>query len=244
LYGVCVQLLEDEDHQRERRFLIREAVAASVAHELRQPLSAILLNAEAARKYLESKNGDMVAETLDDIIASSVRANSILQSTRTLLAGQASKKQPLDMEALVRRTLKIVARNARKHNISVAVVLEGTPKPVSANAVQIQQALLNLFQNGIEALSRVKGRPRQLEVRCISIEGEKYLTIRVEDNGPGIDPDVAKQLFTPFFTTRKQGSGLGLMISSVVLEAHNGQITVEPLTPFGTAFVVRLPYAG
>jgi signal transduction histidine kinase len=243
LYGQSVQLLEDQDHERERRFLIREAIAASLAHELRQPLSAILLNAEAARKYLESNSGDM-AGTLDDIIACSLRASDVMRSTRAMLAGQASEKRPVDLEELLRRTVDMVSAKARARKVSITLVMEGTLGPVCVNSVQIQQALLNLFQNAIDALGRVGGRSRTLKVRCIARQEEKDVTIRVEDNGPGIEPENQKDIFKPFFSTRKHGSGLGLMIASLVLEAHSGKISLEPLSPFGTAFVIRLPYGG
>ena len=182
--------------------------------------------------------------TLDDIINSGHRAIDIIQSTRAVLGGQAREKRPVDLEALVRSTLDIVARKARGRSITVVMVVEGTLKPVTVDAVQIQQALLNLFQNAICALTYVKGRDRILEARCIARPGEEDVTIRVEDNGPGVEPDVLKKLFTPFFTTRKHGTGLGLMIVNLVVEAHGGKINVEPLSPFGTAFVIQLPYGG
>ena len=116
-------------------------------------------------------------------------------------------------------------------------------KPVTGmDAVQIQQALLNLFSecSGC-AGAGARGGPCTLEVRCLAREGEEDVTIRIEDNGPGIEPENRKKIFIPFFTTRKHGSGLGLMIANLVIEAHGGQIRVEPVSPFGTAFVIRLP---
>jgi signal transduction histidine kinase len=148
----------------------------------------------------------------------------------------------VDLEALVRRALDAVSRKARARRIAVTVVVDGVLKPVAVDPVQIQQTLLNLFENAICALTYVNGRARTLEVRCIAGPGEEHVTIRVEDNGPGIAPDDRKKIFTPFFTTRKRGTGLGLMIASLVLEAHGGKIGVEPRSPFGTAFVIQLPY--
>ncbi len=243
LYGQSVQELEDQEQERERRFLIREAIGASIAHEVRQPLAAILLNAQAARKFPENQSGD-TREVLDDIIGSSHRAEEIIQSTRAILGGQAREKLPVDLEALVRSSLNMVARKALTRNIAVAVVVDGTLKPVTVDTVQFQQVLLNLFENAISALTYVNGRERTLEVRCIARPGEEYVTIRVEDNGRGIEPDDREKIFMPFFTTRKHGTGLGLMIASLVVEAHGGKISVEPLSPFGTAFVIRLPYGG
>ena len=120
LYGQSVRELEDQDQERERRYLIREAVAASIAHELRQPLSAILLNAQAARRYPESQGEEMRA-TLDDIISSGHRANDIIQSTRAMLGGKIRDKRPEDLEALVRSTLDIVARKAQARHIAVSI---------------------------------------------------------------------------------------------------------------------------
>jgi signal transduction histidine kinase len=243
LYGQSVQQLEDQDRERERRFLIREAITASIAHELRQPLGAILLNAQSALKYPDGQSVKMMV-ALNDIITSSHRANDIIQSTRAMFGSRTTEKRPVDIEALLRGTLDMIAGEARARGISVSLAVEGTLNPVRVNTIQIQQALLNIFQNAIEALARVKGRPRTLEVRCIAIPGKDDITIRVEDNGPGIEQDHRNKVFTPFFTTRNQGTGLGLMIASLVLEAHGGQITVEPLSPFGTAFVIRLRHDG
>jgi signal transduction histidine kinase len=241
LYGQSVQELEDQDHERERRFLIREAIGASIAHEVRQPLAAILINAQAARMHREVQSADL-RETIDDIIDCCRRANDTIQSTRATLGGKAGEKRPVDLEALVRRALDAVSRKARARRIAVTVVVDGVLKPVAVDPAQIQQTLLNLFENAISALTYVNGRARTLEVRCIARSGEEHVTIRVEDNGPGIAPDDRKKIFTPFFTTRKRGTGLGLMIASLVLEAHGGKIGVEPRSPFGTAFVIQLPY--
>jgi two-component system sensor histidine kinase HydH len=150
----------------------------------------------------------------------------------------------VDIEGLLRGTLDMVAAQAHARAISVNLAVEGTLKPVNLNRVQIQQALLNLFQNAIEALGRVRGRSRTLDVRCLADPGKEDLTIRVEDNGPGMELEHRRKIFTPFFTTRKHGTGLGLMIANLVLESHGGQITVESLSPFGTAFVIRLRYDG
>jgi two-component system sensor kinase FixL len=169
------------------------------------------------------------------------RACDIIQSTRAVLGGRAREKHPVDLNVLVRSTLDMVAGKARARHIAVVVLMEGTLKPVTVDKVQIQQALCD---NAICALSYVKGRDRTLVVRCIAIQGEENVTIRVRDNGTGIDPDKREKVFKPFFTTRKHGTGLGLMIASLVAEAHGGKISIEFLLPFGTAFVIRLPYEG
>jgi signal transduction histidine kinase len=242
LYAHSVQQLFAERQEQEHRFLIRDAIAASIAHELRQPLSVILLDSQVARKNLAGQDGE-TADLLDEIVAASLRANDIIQSTRAMFGREANNIQPVDLEALLRSALAIVEPSARARDISIGLVMEGQLRPVRGNWLQMQQTLLNLFQNAIEALSGVKERRRTLTVRCTPSK-EEGVTIRVEDNGPGIASSDRKKVFTPFFTTRTEGTGLGLAITRLVVEAHGGKIDVEPRSPFGTAFVIRLPYDG
>jgi signal transduction histidine kinase len=242
LYALSVQQLTAERQDRESRLLTRDAVAAFIAHELRQPLSAILLNAQVMQNSPAGR-GEEMAELLADVVACSLRANDMIQSTRAIFRHQPGDKQAVDLGLLLRSTLAMVESSARALDVSVELALERQPKPINANRLQIQQVLLNLFQNAIEALSRVNERRRALTVRCIPSE-EDGVTIRVEDNGPGIAQADRERIFDAFFTTRADGSGLGLAITRMVVEAHGGQISVEPLSPFGTAFVIRLPYDG
>jgi signal transduction histidine kinase len=241
LYGQTVQELLDQDHQREKRFLIRDAIAASIAHELRQPLSVILLDAHVAQKVSAGENGQM-AELLDEIAAAALRANDIIKSTRAMFGREANSKQRVDLEALVRSALAMVQSSARATGVSIDLVVEGQLRPLTGNLLQIQQAMLNLLQNAIEALSRVKGRRRTLTVRCTPNEEEGLTIIRVEDNGPGIAPTDRERIFDPYYTTRTEGTGLGLAITRLVIEAHGGRVGVESLSPYGTAIVIRLPY--
>jgi signal transduction histidine kinase len=241
LYAHSVQQLVTERQEREHRFLMRDAIAASIAHELRQPLSVILMSSQVARKKPAGQDAE-VAHLLDEIAATAIRASDIIQSTHAMFGRDASRKQPVHLEPLLRGALAIVQSGARAQDVSIELVVQGQLKPVTGNWMQIQQALLNLFQNAIDALSRVNGRNRTLTVRCTPSEGEEGLTIRVEDNGPGIASADQEIIFAPYFTTRAEGTGLGLAITRLVIEAHGGQVTVEPLSPCGAAFVIRLPY--
>ncbi len=239
LYGQTVDQLMAERQEGENRLLIRDTVAASIAHELRQPLTAIALDAHTARQRPEGQGSEM-AELLDSIVTCTQRANEVIQSTRAIFGHQIDEKQIVDLGTLLRGTLTLVEDSARALDVSIELALERQPNPVRVNRLQMQQAFLNLFQNAIEAMSGVSGRPRILTVRCLP--SEKGMVIRVEDNGPGIAVANRERIFDTFFTTRREGTGLGLAITRQVVESHGGWIGVEPLSPFGTAFVIRLPY--
>ncbi len=120
-------------------------------------------------------------------------------------------------------------------------MVEEQPGLIAIDLLQFQQALLNLFQNAIEALSHSHEQRRTLQVRC-SCWDDRGVVIRVEDNGPGIDPSDRKKVFDAFFTTRPEGLGLGLVIARSVIRAHGGRLEVEPRSPAGTAFIIHLPY--
>lgn len=236
LYAQTVLQLIAQTQEREHRFLIRDVMSASIAHELRQPLAAIMINAEVARKIASDPQPDEIMSVLDDIIASSLRANEMLESTRAMFGRGDSERDPIDPAAILQDTLAMVESSARAQGVSVKFVMEERPGPVVINRLQFQQALLNLFQNAIEALSYSEGPDRTLLVRCSCWE-DRGVTIRIEDNGPGIAPADRKQIFDAFFTTRPKGLGMGLVIARSVIRAHGGRLEVEPRSPAGTAFV-------
>jgi signal transduction histidine kinase len=242
LYAQSVLQLVAQTQEREHRFLIRDVLSASIAHELRQPLAAILINAQMARNTAfgeQARPAEETKEVLDDIVASCLRANDMLESTRAMFGRGNSERTLVDPAVILRRTLDMVASSARIHGVSADLVVEERPGLISINPLQFQQALLNLFQNAIEALSRSDQRRRMLLVRCWDDQG---IVIRVEDNGPGITPADRKKIFDAFFTTRTEGMGIGLVIARSVIRAHGGRLEVEPRSPSGTAFTIHLPY--
>ncbi len=246
LYAQTVLQLIAQMQEREHRFLIRDVMSASIAHELRQPLAAIMINAEVARKMAADRQEpsappDEVGQVLDDIIASSQRARDMLESTRALFGRGGSERDLVDPEVILRSTLAMVESSARAQGISVKLVIEGRPGAIAINRLQLQQALLNLFQNAIEALTYSKAPKRTMLVYCAS-EEDRGVIMRVEDNGPGIAPPDRKQIFDAFFTTRPEGLGMGLVIARSVIRAHGGRLEVEPCSPTGTAFIIHLPY--
>lgn len=244
LYAQTVLQLIAQTQEREHRFLIRDVMSASIAHELRQPLAAIMINAEMARRIASDQGAppDELVPVLDDIIASSYRANDTLKSTRAMFGRGDSERDAVDPAVILQSTLAMVESSARAQGVSVKFVMEGQPGPVVINRLQLQQALLNLFQNAIEALSHSETPNRTLLVRCACCENNRGVIMRVEDNGPGIAPADRKKIFDAFFTTRPEGLGMGLVIARSVIRAHGGRLEVEPRAPAGTVFTIHLPY--
>ena len=246
LYAQSVLQLIAQEQEREHRFLIRDVMSASIAHELRQPLSAILINAQTARQMASSQSKVLTTpleetiQVLDDIVASSHRANDILQSTRDLFGRGNIERDFVNPVGILQKTLAMIESSARAHNVSVKLVVEEQPGPVAVNRLQFQQALLNLFQNAIEALSQSNQLRRVLVVRCRRWE-DRGVTIRVEDNGPGIAAADRNRIFDAFYTTRPEATGMGLLIARSVIRSHGGKLDVEARSPVGTVFVIHLP---
>jgi len=248
LYAQTVLQLIAQTQEREHRFLIHDVMSASIAHELRQPLGAILINAEVARKFAADEQrelaapSDEVLQVLEDIIASSQRANDILENTRAMFGRGEKERTTIDPAVILRSSLAMIETSARAQGVSVKYVTEGRPALVVINRLQFQQVLLNLFQNALEALSQSAEPRRILLVRC-SCWDDQAVIIRVEDNGPGIAPADRSRIFDAFFTTRPGGLGMGLVIARSVIRAHGGRLDVEPRSPSGAAFIIHLPAA-
>ena len=246
LYARTVMLIAAQRRERDNRLMVGEAVGAFIAHELRQPLAALNLNAYTAQKLgaqsLDAAAGTELSGVLDDLMQDSRRANDIIESTRALVRDVAGQKRPTDINQLVRDTLLMTSHELRNHNVKVEVQLDEHLPPVAVNRMQMQQVFMNLFINAAEAMSGVNDRSRQLTIRSSS--GEVGLIIRVEDTGPSIEESDRERIFEPFFTTKSQGTGMGLSICRSVMLAHGGSIRVAPRTPFGASFEILLPDAG
>lgn len=217
-------------------------VAASVAHELNQPLTAVLSNAQAARRLLtgNSVGAAELREILDDIIEQDKRAGDVIQGMRRIMKKDQFEWVALDMRALVTDVVHLLAHQAAWHGVLLLTEFgSGQPK-VRGDRVQLQQVILNLVLNGIEA-SRVEGGARR---RCVSIvtrlEG-KSLRLSVRDSGNGIPADADERLFEPFFTTKRNGLGMGLSISRSIVELHRGEIRARNVPGGGAEFSVVLP---
>ena len=241
LYARTVMLIAVQKRQRESRLMVGEAVGAFIAHELRQPLAALSLNAYTAQQLgagmLRADN--QLSEVLDDLMQDTRRASDIIENTRALSADMAGQKRPTDINQLVRDTLLMTSHELRNHHVQVALELDETLPPVEVNRMQMQQVFMNLFINAAEAMSAVTEDARRLTIR--SARGEAGLFIQVADTGPSIGPADRDRIFEPFFTTKRHGAGMGLSICRSVVLAHGGAIRVAAGPPLGASFEIRLP---
>lgn len=216
-------------------------ITASIAHEIKQPLSAILAHADTAELLLDA-DAPPVAE-LQRIVArirsDDLRASDVITRLRDLLGKHAMERKDVDVNGAIADTLRIVEAEARRRDVSIAMELELDLPPVPGDRAQLQQVVLNLLLNAMDAVAPLTAGARRIVVRTATRAGG--VEIEVSDNGPGIDPHVASRLFTSFVTTKAHGLGLGLSIARTIVEAHGGRISVDSPPGAGATFRVALP---
>ena len=217
-------------------------LAASIAHEVNQPLAAIVADANACLNWLAGTNPrlDMVHEALAAIVRDGHRAADVIQRIRQLAVKTVSPKAAVDLNDVVREVFPLVRAALLRHEVSLAVELASELPRVLGDRVQLQQLILNLVMNGTEAMAGVEDRPRELTIRSQPHDGE-HVTLAVHDTGVGIDPNHLDRLFDAFFTTKADGMGMGLSISRSIVEAHGGRLWVTPNEPHGAIFHFSLP---
>jgi PAS domain S-box-containing protein len=217
-------------------------LSSSLAHELGQPLTGILSNAQAARRFLEWEVPDIeeVKTALDDIVEDSLRAGGVIKKLRSMLKKKDFEKSSIDINALVQETLKLVASDALKKRITVVADLTPDLPNFMGDWIQLQQVLINLILNGFDAMTKVEGGARHMTVRT-SLDDVNTLTVAVIDTGPGVDWEHMGRIFDPFFTTKIEGIGMGLPISRFILETHKGSLWAERNPECGMTFTFSLP---
>jgi C4-dicarboxylate-specific signal transduction histidine kinase len=217
-------------------------LSASITHEINQPLAAIATSANAGLRWLSNKtpNVEEAAAAFKRIASDAHRAGQVTETIRTMFKKDIRDRVRVDINELIREVLALLSTEVKRHNISVNSVLAERLPQVLVDRVQLQQVVLNLVMNAIEAMSTVAGRPRVLQLRS-DANDLKEAVITIEDSGPGIDPKTLNQIFEPFFTTKKTGMGMGLSICRSIIEAHDGRLTVAPAHPHGSIFQVILP---
>jgi PAS domain S-box-containing protein len=221
-----------------RRAILGE-LTGSLAHELNQPLGAILNNAQAARTLLGRPAGDLeeIREILDDIIKDDVRAGDVIRKIRGLAKKKDMNVEPLDLGPLIQDVLDIMRSNLTISNVSASLVLGPALPPVLGDRVHLQQVLLNLLTNAVEAMQGVA--ERKLLLRAVET-GPGILTVSVVDSGTGLDEQEIDQLFRPFYTTKPDGLGMGLSICRSLIEAQGGEIRAENNPSGGATFSFTL----
>jgi signal transduction histidine kinase len=220
-----------------------DQLTGSIAHQLFQPLGAILHNAEAGRKLVARGTGTPadLADIFDDITKDEKRAADIIQRTRMLLQKRELAVQPTDLNELAEETIELLAPDAKSRGVQVESRLAHGACVVMGDRIHLQQVLLNFMLNGFDAVARMPAERRRLVVRTHAVDGHAGMS--VEDMGPGIAAETLPRLFDPLFTTKANGTGIGLSIARTIVAAHGGDIDVENNPMFGATFRFTVPIA-
>jgi PAS domain S-box-containing protein len=217
-------------------------MTASIAHEINQPLGSIVNDGSAALRWLAAASPDLeeARACLRRIVDDGHRASQVIGGIRKMLTKGSGERELLDINELVREVLMFAHAEIESRRIVVRAELSDNLSEVLVDRVQLQQVVLNLVMNGIEAMATLSGRARVLKLRSEQ-NGPANLTVTVEDAGTGIDRSIVGQIFEAFFTTKKHGIGMGLSICRSIVVAHGGQLSVSPGYPEGSAFQLTLP---
>jgi PAS domain S-box-containing protein len=224
-----------------RRMTVGE-MAASIAHEIKQPLTAIVANGKAGLRWLAgaTPNIENAQAALKRIVDDTHRASEVIDSVRSMFGNEGQAKTLQDVNELIRESLTLVRIEAENQRVSISTELSPECPQVPANQVQLRQVIVNLIMNAVDAMSTVQNRERVLRIKTEVYKLDSVL-ITVEDSGTGIDPANLDRIFDAFFTTKSHGMGMGLSICRSIIERHDGRLSVAPAQPHGSIFSVSLP---
>jgi PAS domain S-box-containing protein len=224
------------------RVMTMGELTASIAHEVNQPLAAIVASGDSCSAWLSNDppNLDKARAAASRMIQAATQASEIVQRLRALFKKTTSITASVDMNAVIEDTISLVHHETERNKIFLRTELDPGVPAVSGDRVQLQQVILNLAMNGIEAISDLDTEPRRLMIRS-ALSNTRELLVSVEDTGLGIEEEHADRLFAPFFTTKPEGIGMGLPICRSIIEAHGGRLWVDKKEPRGAAFRFTLP---
>ncbi len=220
-------------------------LAASLAHELNQPLTAILSNAQAAQRFLSGKPSDIeeVREILHDIVEDNKRAGEVIRQLRALVKKGEFDFSSIDLSDIIQEIMSLVHSDAVLRNLRVRLDVDPDLPRARGDKIQLQQVLLNLLLNAFEAMKDCPADERDVSVRA-ELDGRDMLQISVSDHGTGLTSDQLDKIFQPFFTTKREGLGMGLSISRSIVQAHGGRLWAENNADHGATFYFTLPVTG
>ena len=217
-------------------------LVASIAHEVNQPLAAVVANGEAGLRWLghETPQLDETRQALERIISEAIRASDVIRRLRSLSEKREAEKVPLDINQVIKEVIPLIQREALDHNVSLQVEAGSELPTVLGDRVQLQQVVLNLVVNAIEAMSAVTDHPCRVLI-CTSLSEEDQVVTAVQDAGHGISAEDASRLFNPFFSTKAHGMGMGLSICRSIIQSHDGRIWATQNSDHGATLHFALP---
>jgi C4-dicarboxylate-specific signal transduction histidine kinase len=229
---------------RVNRFSTAGELTASIAHEINQPLGSILTNAETAQDILKSPSPDIVElnEIVADIVREDRRASEVIRRMRSFLKKAPFDPKSVDLNEIARESIEFLSALALARKVELTSVMAQNPLPIVGDRIQLQQVILNLVVNGIDAMKDTADENRIVSIRTSRIDNSA--TLSVSDRGHGISEGNLKEIFEPFFTSKAEGMGMGLSIARTIVEAHHGQISARNRDHGGASFRVALPLVG
>ncbi len=252
--GSCIDVTEqrraqEQLHQaqadlaRVTRIAAMGELAAAIAHEVNQPLGAVVTNASASLRWLAGQPPDLeeARDATERTVREANRASDVIRRIRALLQKGPPQMERLDLNAVIREVLTLAGNEILRGRVTIQTDLAPDVPIVLGDRVQLQQVLLNLILNGIDAMSTMANRPRDLLIK--SVNHPEGVLIEVQDSGVGVDPEQADRIFEPFFTTKPQGIGMGLSIGRSIIEAHGGRLWFTRGSPHGVVFQFTVPRA-
>jgi C4-dicarboxylate-specific signal transduction histidine kinase len=227
------------------RLMTLGELTASISHEVNQPIAAVVTNSQVCLRLLglETPRPDDVRAAVERIVRDANRASEVVQRIRALAKRSEPQMLSLDINEVIREATLLVQREVLSHGVSLRMELSSALPAVLGDRVQLQQVIINLLINGIEAMAPITDRPREILIRSQQHEAGEVL-VAVLDSGIGIDSETAEKLFSAFFTTKPSGMGMGLSISRSIIRAHGGKLWVSPNADHGAAFQFTVPISG
>jgi signal transduction histidine kinase len=218
-------------------------LTATIAHEINQPLGAILTNVETAELMVKSPAPDLreLGEILADIRRDNERASEVIARLRSLLKKAPFELKHIDLNEVSSETIRFLSALAIAREVELTSFIAPTPLPINGDRIQLQQVILNLIVNAMYAMSNMPSAARRITIS--TAHDGNFADLSVSDVGPGIPTEKLKQVFEPFFTTKPHGMGMGLSIARAIIEAHDGELSAQNRQGRGVAFCIRLPLA-
>src|SRR6202165_3889082 len=229
---------------RATRLTVMGELSASIAHEINQPLAAIITNGQACERFLGFSPPDLdeVKDAVGEIVRDGRRASEVLKRIRAMSKNTVPERGQVDVNHAIAEVLALTRDELRRHRVAIPHDLRSKLPTIMADRVQLQQVVLNLVMNGIDAMRAVTDRPRILTVRS-QLNDQGNIVVNVADSGVGLDSANRDRIFESFFTTKPEGMGMGLAISNTIIEAHHGRLWAESGSPFCAVFGFTLPLA-